>query len=107
MHREGNSGKQWNWYVNSVDSPFIYSGSLNFEQYRLDNSLATPQVAYILLTWNGMGSNRSQAQWDTWDDDVYSFLDALKSDFPNIEVKLMSPQFPSQNGGLGFVLSGP
>lgn len=102
-HREGNSGKQWNWYVTNPASPFIYSGVLNFEQYRIDNALAVPDVVYILLTWNGMGSDRTQSGWDIWDDDVYTFIDALKADFPSVEVKLCSPQFPSQNGGLGYV----
>ena len=100
-HREGNSGKEWNWYVTNEDSPFVYSGALDFEQYRVDNNLAVPDVLYILLTWNGMGKRRTQEEWDTWDDDVYTFLDALKSDFSDVKVKLCSPQFPSQIGGLG------
>jgi hypothetical protein len=101
QHIEGNSGKEWNWYVNDEASPFVYSGVLDFEQYRIDNALAVPQVLYILLTWNGMSAYRTQAQWDVWDNDVYTFIDALRAAFPNVDVKLMSPQFPSQNGGLG------
>lgn len=100
---EGTSGIDWDWYVNNEASPFVFSGVLDFEQYRTDNVLAVPQVLYILLTWNGMGEDRTQSEWDTWDDDVYTFIDALRADFPSVEVKLMSPQFPSQNGGLGEI----
>ena len=103
QHTEGNSGKEWNWYVTSVDSPFVYGGVLDFEQYRVDNALAVPEVVYILLTWNGMNTNRTELEWNVWDDDVYTFIDALKVDFPSVEVKLVSPNFPSQNGGLGYV----
>ena len=101
-HREGNSGKEWNWYVTNEDSPFVYNGVLDFEQYRVDNGLEVPDVVYLPLTWNGMGSNRTQEEWDTWDDDVYTFIDALRSDFSSVKVRLCSPHFPSQNGGLGI-----
>lgn len=102
-HRIGYSGKYWGWFVNDPSSPFVYSGSLNFEQYRIDNGLPVPQAVYILLTWNVMNIDRTKSDWDVWDDDVYEFINALRADFPSVEVKLCSPQFPSQNGGLGNV----
>jgi hypothetical protein len=101
MHIEGNSGKEWNWYVNNEASPFVYSGVVDFEQYRIDNGLDVPTVAQILLTWNGVWIQRTDAEWDTWSEDVYTFLDKFKLAFPSVDVKLMSPQMPSTNGGLG------
>jgi len=102
-HRQiGNPGQTWDWYVNDNASPFVYSGVLDFEQYRIDNSLDTPQSMYILLTWNGMGIYRNQTSWDAWDNDVYKFIDGVKADFPNCDIKLISPQLPSQNGSLGI-----
>lgn len=102
FHEEANSGKDWAWYVNNDDSPFVYSGVLDFEQYRIDNALSVPTVAQILLTWNGMGNVRDDAAWGLWDDNVYTFIDALKTAFPSIDIKLMSPPLPSVNGGLAF-----
>lgn len=101
-HNQGQAGKQWYWFVNDEASPFVYSGVLDFEQYRIDNALDVPQVMYILLTWNGMGAARTQEQWDTWDDDVYTFIDAAKLAFPSLEIKLLNPQLPSQTGSLGI-----
>lgn len=98
---EGNSGKSWYWYVNDEASPFVYSGVLNLEQYRIDNSLAVPKSIYILMTWNGINASFTQAQWDNWTNDVYTFIDAIKSAFPSCDVILMNPQMPSLNGGLG------
>lgn len=101
-HNHGDSGKYWQWLVNDEDSPFVYSGVLDFEQYRVDNALQVPNSMYILLTWNGMGSYRNQSSWDLWDNDVYTFIDGVKSDFPNCDIKLMSPQLPSLTGSLGI-----
>ena len=99
FHREGNSGKEWNWYVTNEDSPFVYSGVLDFEQYRIDNNLEIPPVVYISLTWNGVGFNKTDAEWNIWDDDVYTFINNLKSTFPDVEVSIVSPSMPSTNGG--------
>jgi len=100
-HIEGNSGKEWNWYVNNEASPFVYSGVVDFEQYRLDNGLDVPNVAQIMLTWNDVWITRTNSEWDTWTKDVYTFLDAYKLAFPSVDVKLISPPMPSTNGGLG------
>lgn len=102
-HRQiGVSGKHWDWYVNDEESPFVYSGVLDFTQYRVDNSLDVPQSIYILLTWNNMGLYRNQSQWNTWDDDVYTFINGIKADFPDCDIKILSPQLPSLNGSLGI-----
>jgi hypothetical protein len=106
FHEEANSGKDWIWYVQNPDSPFVYSGVLDFEQYRIDNALDVPTVAQILLTWNGMGNIRDDDAWDAWSVFVYTFIDGLKTAFPSIDIKLMSPQVPSVNGGLGFDYGG-
>ena len=102
VHVEGNAGKEWNWYVSNEASPFVYSGVLDFEQYRIDNGLNVPTIANILLTWNGVGGEHNDAFWDAWDDDVYTFLTAFKAAFPLVKVMLMSPPMPSTIGGLSF-----
>ena len=99
IHREGNSGREWNWYVNDEASPFVYSGVLDFEQYRIDNALNVPTVALLNLTWNGVGIERNDAEWITWTNDVYTFIDTIKVQFPNIDVKFVSPSMPSTLGG--------
>jgi hypothetical protein len=104
FHREGNSGKEWNWYVTNEDSPFVYSGVLDFEQYRIDNALNVPNVALLNLTWNGVGVTRDDAAWDLWDDDVYTFIDTLKTTFPDIDVKLVSPSMPSTLNGESVIV---
>ena len=103
FHREGNSGKEWNWYVTNELSPFVYSGVLDFEQYRIDNALNVPTVALLNLTWNGVGIVRDDAAWDIWDDDVYTFIDTLKTQFPNIDIVFVSPSMPSTLGGESVV----
>jgi len=103
IHREGNSGKEWNWYVNDEASPFVYSGVLDFNQYRIDNGLNIPTVALLNLTWNGVGIERSDAEWITWTNDVYTFIDTIKVQFPNIDLKFVSPSMPSTLGGESFV----
>ena len=99
VHRIGNSGREWNWYVTSEDSPFVFSGVLDFDQYRLNQGFNVPKMVQINLTWNGVGDKKTDAEWDTWDNDVYTFIDTLKTQFPNVEVFIVSPSMPSTLGG--------
>lgn len=99
---EGHSGKQWNWFIYDENSPFVHSGVLSFETYRANESLAVPNAMYVLLTWNGMGAIKTNAAWVTWKSEVLIFIDKVHQEFPNCKIKLMSPQIPSTNGGLGF-----
>lgn len=98
---EGASGQTWNYFVTST-SPFWNSttGQLDFEKYRIDNSLASLDVLYCLMTMNGIMNYKTDAEWIAWKLQVTDFIDAYLNDFPSGNVVLMSVPFPSTNSGL-------
>lgn len=98
---EAIAGWYWESFQVNETSPFVESGVFSFETWRVNNGYSFPKSVYIMLTWNGMAAMRIQSEWDSWDNWVYSFLDKLKSDFPNSEVILIGVPILSGIGGTG------
>lgn len=89
------------FYDETIDGP-------NFKKYCLDNKFEEPDYVYILLTWNGQFKpfNHDFSHYEPY---ITTILNRLKSDFPNIKVRLIGIQSPSINGGIAanYGASGP
>jgi lysophospholipase L1-like esterase len=85
-------------------SPFwsIDTNSINFREYITRNGFNEPDVFYILLGWNEIGTKTFTASHhQTTIDNAKSFIDKLHTDYPDCKVVLLGVQVPSTNGGLG------
>lgn len=89
------------FYDETIDGP-------NFVKYCEDNKFEQPDYVYILLTWNGQFKpfNHDFSHYEPF---ITTILNRLKSDFPNVKVRLIGIQSPSINGGIAanYGASGP
>lgn len=100
---EGYSGWSWGSFLGN-DSPFVFNGSLNFNEYLISNGLNTPSVVYIGLGWN---DNKDAVGYDIYYDVVNIknnaelFLNELTSQLPNTKVRLWTEGITGVRGGIG------
>lgn len=82
-------------------SPFNYGNSFSLSSWATRNGYSTIDAVYVLLAWNNIASPPNKTDFSSLLSDVRTFLDKLHSDFPNAIVRILGPQLPSTNGGLG------
>jgi len=95
---EGHSGWTINLFVTS-GSPFYISGAVNFAQYLVNNSLATPDWVFIALGINDCFSQSTDAGTVSLTTTAFASLDTLiasiKAADAGIKVGLVVPPPPS------------
>ena len=90
-------------------SPFYdpQSKKIDFKTYALRNHIDTIDAVYIVLGLNGLvrseAMHRPRAEYcKIVISEAKVLIDAMKRDFPNVKVKIVSPYPPSVTGGCGF-----
>lgn len=87
-------------YTSESANPFWVNGELNFTNYVNTYMGGAVDVVYVLLSWNGQTAYRTDFSADL----AYAttLFNHMKAAFPDIKIKLMGVQLPSQNGGMGM-----
>lgn len=90
-------------------SPFLNKSTkkIDFIHYAQSSGFDSIDAAYILLGTNGLmrKSAMSMSRHEYCKlvvEEARVLVDKLKQDFPNIKVKIISPQLPSPNGAMGY-----
>lgn len=95
---EGRGGWTIGQYV-TAGSPFYISGVVNFGQYLIDNSIATPDWVFIHLGINDCFGQTTDAACSTLADAAFLNLDTLltsiKAADANVKIGLLIPSPPS------------
>lgn len=97
----GNSGWTWGNYT-GASSPFWIGGQFDIKAwFDANNGGVGPDLAVILLGWNGMAASAVASGHSSMVTDAKVFLDKLHTQYPSCKVTLLGLPVPSPNGGLG------
>lgn len=97
----GHAGWAWATYTGAT-SPFWIGGAFDIKAwFDANNGEVGPDLAVILLGWNGMTASAVASGHATTITDAKVFLDKLHAQYPSCKVTLLGLQPPSPLGGLG------